>query len=97
MKPFVMVSAYNTTIQECGSLRLRLIVYTERHFAALNAKRFMLMMPDGTESRQNIWIPNSYLLPDGTINPDKDLSWLYKKWENQHKLRLVKKEWEERR
>lgn len=55
---------------------ITLIVYTERHFAALKAKRFMLG-PPGTS--QNIWIPNKYLEPDGRIKSDADIDWIMRR------------------
>ena len=66
--------AYNKTTQHYKGVPVTLIVYTEKHFAKLRAKRYMLGDP---KYNQNIWIPNSCLLPDGTIRPDANLDWIF--------------------
>lgn len=80
---------YNNNVQEYKGIRLKLIVYTETHFKRLKAKRFLILDAHDKPSGQNLWIPNSFLLEDGTINPTKNLDWLFFKSENQHKLALA--------
>lgn len=53
---------------------LRLIVYTEGHFAKLKAKRFTI---NGTN--QNIWIPNAYLEADGTLKENINIDFIFYK------------------
>lgn len=60
---------------------LKLIVYTEEHFARLKAKRFII---NGTN--QNVWIPNKYLEPDGTIKPDANIDFVFYKARRQLEL-----------
>ena len=80
---------YNDSIQRYRGIPLKLIVYTERHFASLKAKRFLIMDGNGEPSGQNLWIPNSFLLEDGTLDPGKNLDWLFHKPQNRHKLELA--------
>lgn len=42
------------------------------------AKRFTL---NGTN--QNVWIPNKHLAPDGTILPDQNIDYVFRKAQNQ--------------
>lgn len=67
---------YCTETQYYRGIPIRLIVYTEQHFAALKAKRFMLG-PAGTT--QNIWIPNKYLEPDGRLKDGADIDWIMRR------------------
>lgn len=60
---------------------LKLIVYTEEHFARLKAKRFII---NGTN--QNVWIPNKYLEPDGTIKSDANIDFVFYKAHRQLEL-----------
>lgn len=60
---------------------LKLIVYTEEHFARLKAKRFII---NGTN--QNIWIPNKYLELNGTIKPDVNIDFVFHKAHRQLEL-----------
>lgn len=62
---------YNTSTQIYKNVPLQLIVYTESHFARLNAKRFTI---NGTN--QNLWIPNRYLEEDGTIKKGVDIDFV---------------------
>ena len=80
---------YNDAIQEYKGVRVKLIVYTDQHFARLKAKCFLIMDAHDRPSGQNLWIPNSFLLDDGTINPARNLDWLFRKPENRHKLALA--------
>lgn len=74
---------YNMKVQTYKGVKVQLILYTEQHFARLKAKRFLLI---GQNKSQNIWIPNSFLLPDGTLDPDKDLDWLFQQAWRQNKF-----------
>lgn len=89
---------YNKTAQAipCLGVKLKLIVYTEKHFAQLKAKRFMITDESGVETKQNLWIPNRYLLPDGSIDFRHDLTWLFNTPPNRRNIRLAIKEIEER-
>ena len=80
---------YNDNIQDYKGVRLRLIVYTDNHFKRLKAKRFLILNAKDQPSGQNLWIPNQFLLPDGTIDPSRNLDWLFKKPQNVHKLALA--------
>lgn len=77
---------YNGNTQYYKGIPVRLIIYTESHFAALRAKRFML---GGKTSTQNIWIPNAYLDETGTIKPGVNLDWLFQKAYRQNKFRYA--------
>lgn len=79
---------YNDRVQSVYGIQLRLIVYTDAHFQRLKAKRFLILF-DGKTSGQNLWIPNSYLSSDGTIDFEKDLRWLFKQPKTKHKLKLA--------
>lgn len=70
---------YNTSIQSYKSIRIKLIEYTPEHFARLKAKRFMLIGGKNGDGNQNIWIPNCYLEPDGTLKPHIDIDWDFEK------------------
>lgn len=74
-------SKYNTSIQMYKNIPLKLIVYTEQHFARLKAKRFTI-----NGSNQNIWIPNVYLEPDGTIKANANIDFIFYKAKRQLEL-----------
>lgn len=57
---------------------LKLIVYTEKHFQRLKAKRFTI---NGTN--QNVWIPNCYLKEDGTIKLFANIDFIFFKSKRQ--------------
>lgn len=67
---------YNTNVQYYKGVPIKLIVYTEKHFARLKAKRFLLGDP---KARQNVWIPNVYLEPDGTIKNSVNIDFVFRK------------------
>ena len=81
-RPLRCPEKYNLQWQEYRGIPVKLILYDERHFAALRAKRFLL----GKGTGQNLWIPNVYLEPDGTIKPGADLDWAFKKAFRQNKF-----------
>ena len=83
------MTTYNDKIQNYKGIPLKLIIYTDKHFAKLKAKRFLILNSKNEPSGQNIWIPNSFLLEDGTINHNKNLDWLFLKTDNKHKLALA--------
>ena len=76
---------YNTDIQFYKNVPLRLIVYTEKHFASLKAKRFTI-----NNTRQNVWIPNVYLEVDGTIKKNANLDFIFRKATRQLELAGIK-------
>ena len=67
---------YNKRTQYYKGIPIKLIVYTEKHFKRIKAKRFMLGNP---QANQNIWIPNTYLEPDGSLKPGVDIDFIFKK------------------
>lgn len=79
--------AYNASPQYYHGVMLTLIVYTEEHFARLRAKRFMLGDP---KYGQNVWIPNTFLEPDGTIKPDANLDWIFRTAYTQKKFEYAR-------
>ena len=77
---------YHTETQYYKGIPVTLIVYTEQHFAALRAKRFMLG-PKGTS--QNIWIPNSLLDERGKIRDGADLDWIFQRAYRENKFKYA--------
>lgn len=75
---------YDLSTQTYKGIRLTMCNYCEEYYAARNAKRFIL--GDPKTQYQKIWIPNSCLLPNGTLKPGVDLDWLFRKPMNQKKL-----------
>lgn len=69
----------NTNIQYYRGIPLLLIERYDYH--TKKAKRFTM---NGTN--QNVWIPNQYLLEDGTINPEANLDFVFFSSQNQIKL-----------
>ena len=67
---------YNSRVQYYKGVPIKLIVYTEKHFARLNAKRFVL---GDIRAHQNIWIPNTYLEPNGTLKTGVNIDFIFKK------------------
>ena len=78
MKNKRLTNKYNTATQMYKNVPLKLIVYTENHFARLNAKRFMI-----AGSTQNVWIPNRFLEPDGSIKSDANIDFVFHKAKRQ--------------
>ena len=76
-----MTTKYNTSVQIYKNVPLKLIVYTEKHFARLKAKRFTI-----NNSNQNVWIPNQYLTEDGTIKPNANIDFVFYKAKRQLEL-----------
>lgn len=75
---------YNTNVQYYKGIPIKLIVYTEKHFNRLKAKRFIL-----GNSNQNIWIPNIYLTEDGTIKKNANIDFIFKQAFYQKKLQYA--------
>ena len=69
---------YNTDVQLYKNVPLKLIVYTESHFARLKAKRFTV-----NDTNQNVWIPNQYLESDGTIKLNANIDFVFYKSKRQ--------------
>lgn len=80
---------YNYTIQNYKGLPLQLSNTAESRFDHLKAKCFLILNKDNQPSGQNLWIPNKFLNPDGTIDQTKNIDWLFRKTENAEKLRLA--------
>ena len=74
---------YNTKTQYYKNIPLKLIKYTDAHFARLKAKRFMLGNP---KYNQNIWIPNVFLEQDGTLKSDINIDFIFRKAYQQKKF-----------
>ncbi len=72
---------YNINTQWYKNVPLKLIVYTDKHFARLKAKRFRV-----NDTNQNVWIPNCYLEQDGTIKPDSNIDFIFYKSKRQLEL-----------
>lgn len=70
---------YNTDLQNYRGLPLRLIV--RKDYSHRQAKRFTI-----NDTNQNIWIPNRYLLKDGTIKSDVNIMFIFKKAQRQLEL-----------
>lgn len=77
---------YCSGVQYYKGIPLTLIIYTERHFAALRAKRFMLGDP---KYNQNIWIPNTYLDESGHIKEGFNLDWAMQKAYRENKFKYA--------
>lgn len=65
---------YNDKDQFYKGIRVRLIPYHPDYYAEKKAKRFEL---GERKYGQNVWIPNSYLLPDGTIKEGVNLDFVF--------------------
>lgn len=74
---------YNDNFQFYKGIPIKLIVYTDKHFKRLNAKRFMLGDP---KHNQTIWIPNVYLEPDGSLKDNVNIDFVFKKAHAQSKF-----------
>ena len=73
-----MTDKMNYSVQVYKSIPLRLI---KRNYYGMKAKRYTL---NGTN--QNVWIPNKHLEQDGTIRPNEDLDYIFRKAHNQLNL-----------
>lgn len=62
----------NLETQYYRGLPLRLI--NRKDYKHKNAKRFVI-----NNTNQNIWIPNCYLLDDGTIKDNVDIMYIFRK------------------
>lgn len=72
---------YNQEMQYYKNVPLKLIVYTESHFARLNAKRYNI-----NNTVQNVWIPNQFLESDGTIKKDANIDFVFYRHKRQLEL-----------
>lgn len=70
----------NTEEQEYNGVKLKLIT---RDYTDMKAKRYTI---NGTN--QNLWIPNCYLLEDGTIKDNVNLDFIFNKAETKHKINI---------
>lgn len=62
---------YNTELQYYKGLPLRLIA--RKDYKSKKAKRYAI-----NDTNQNIWIPNKFLLEDGTIKDDANIMFVFK-------------------
>lgn len=60
---------------------LKLIVYTDSHFERLKAKRFNV-----NNTTQNVWIPNQFLEPDGSIKENVNIDFVFYRSKRQLEL-----------
>lgn len=74
---------YNKEVQHYKGIPIKLIVYTEKHFNRLKAKRFFL---GEIKYNQTIWIPNKFLEPNGTIKPKVNIDFVFRKAKAQNKF-----------
>lgn len=74
---------YNDCTQYYKGVPIKLIVYTEKHFERLKAKRFVL---GDIRAHQNIWIPNTYLEPNGTLKTGVNIDFIFKRAYQQKKF-----------
>lgn len=81
MKRIYDYDKYNTDVQMYKNVPLRLIVYTENHFSRLQAKRFTI-----NDTNQNVWIPNCFLEPDGSIKTGVNIDFVFYKSKRQLEL-----------
>lgn len=70
----------NVEEQEYKGVKLKLIT---RDYTDMKAKRYTI---NGTN--QNLWIPNCYLLEDGTIKDNVNLDFIFNKAETKHKINI---------
>ena len=61
---------------------LRLI---NRNYTGYKAKRYLI-----NNTNQNVWIPNCYLLEDGTIKEGANLDFIFNSRQGKRKLELAK-------
>lgn len=78
----------NIKVQDYRGIKLRLDP-AANDGSPRAAKRFVLIKGDGTSSGVHIWIPNSVLLEDGTLNPGLNHDWIFNKPENRQKLSKI--------
>ena len=45
-----------------------------RNYQGYNAKRFTI-----NHTNQNVWIPNKHLMDDGTIKPEENIDYVFRK------------------
>lgn len=69
----------NLEMQYYKGLPLKLI--NRKDYKSRNAKRYTI-----NNTNQNVWIPNIYLLEDGTIKENAELMFLFKKAKRQIEL-----------
>jgi len=66
---------YNTETQYYKDIPIKLIV---RGYADSKAYRFAL-----NDTSQNVWIPKKHLEEDGTLKPDENIDYVFRKSQNQ--------------
>lgn len=67
----------NTDIQNYRGLKLRL--NNRSDYNSKRAKEYIVISPKGFDTDCKIWIPNSFLYEDGTINLNKNFMFIFNK------------------
>jgi hypothetical protein len=65
----------NFDVQYYKGIPIKLI---KRNYTNCAAKRFVI-----NNTNQNVWIPNKHLLENGTIKPNENLDYIFRKAKNQ--------------
>lgn len=75
---------YNTTLQFYKSIPFRLII--RKDYDTKNAMRFTL-----NETNQNVWIPKKHLAPNGTLLPNENVDYVFRR--HGHQLNIAGVTW----
>ncbi len=82
--------SYNLSDQVYKGITLRLINRTyKRGLDEMKAKRYLLIPPANAKdpmTNQNVWIPNKHLEDNGTIKPDQDIDYVFRRAQRQLEL-----------
>lgn len=68
----------NLDTQYYKGIPIRLI---DRNYGSRNAKQYVI-----NETNQNVWIPNKHLAEDGTILPNENIDYVFRKATRQLEL-----------
>ena len=71
----------NFSMQYYRGIPLKLV---DRDYREKRAKRYCI-----NNTNQNVWIPNTLLLLDGTIRPNRNLEFIFATYNNRHILELA--------
>ncbi len=74
---------YNDSDQFYKGIRIRLIPYHPIQYAKYKAKRFEL---GERKYGQNVWIPNAYLMEDGTLKKNINIDFVFTRAIRQNKF-----------
>lgn len=81
------VSPYHLETQFYKGIPITLLDYHPSYYARRNAKRFQL---GDKKYGQNIWIPNAYLEKDGTLKPNVNIDFVFRRAYVQHKFEYAR-------